>query len=86
MDENQATHYETRVRRNPPLPGLIYKNYVTGAGVNDLLIDEKRDNDIDEDGDWDPMFDDLGQDGLGPDDDNYPGPDTGEGDGIANTG
>ncbi|MCW8803178.1 MAG: hypothetical protein OQK57_02180 [Ignavibacteriaceae bacterium] len=86
VDENQATHYETRIRRQPPLPGLSYKNYVTGAGVNDLLIDEKRDNDIDEDGDWDPMFDDLGQDGLGPDDDNYPGPDAGEGDGLPTQG
>jgi len=86
VDENQATHYETRIRRSPPLPGLSYKNYRTGAGVNDLLIDEKRDNDIDEDGDWDPLFDDLGQDGLGPEDDDYPGPDLGEGDGIPTQG
>lgn len=84
VDENQATHYETRVRRG--LTGLSYKNFVTGAGVNDLLIDERRDNDIDEDGDWDPGFDDLGEDGLGPEDDNYPGPDFGEGDGIPTQG
>ncbi len=71
---------------DPSFAGLSYINFVTGAGVNDLLIDEKRDNDIDEDGDWDPLFDDLGQDGLGPDDDGYPGPDAGEGDGITYTG
>lgn len=84
VDENQATHYETRVRKG--LTGLSYKNFVTGAGVNDLLIDERRDNDIDEDGDWDPLFDDLGEDGLGPEDDNYPGPDEGEGDGMLTQG
>jgi len=86
VDENQATHYETRIRRDPPLLGISYKNYVTGEGVNDLLIDERRDNDIDEDEDWDPEFDDVGQDGLGPDDTGYPGPDLGEGDGIPTQG
>ncbi len=42
IDENQAVHYETRQRRGFPI--LKYKNFVTGAGVNDPLIDEKRDN------------------------------------------
>ena len=84
VDENQATHYETRVARG--LTGLAYKNFRTGAGVNDLLIDERRDNDIDEDEDWDPQFDDLGEDGLGPEDTGYPGPDIGEGDGIPTQG
>lgn len=89
VDENEATHYQTRVNRPPPLPPLeasSYKNYITGQGVNDLLIDERRDNDIDEDGDWDPGFDDVGQDGLGPEDRGYPGPDLGEGDGIPTQG
>ncbi len=86
VDENEATHYLTRINRNPPLEGLRYKNYVTGEGVNDLMIDERRDNNIDEDGDWDPQSDDVGQDGLGPEDDNYPGPDLGEGDGIPTQG
>ena len=84
VDENRATHYETRVSRG--LTGLSYVNYRTGEGLNDLLIDERRDNDIDEDGDWDPLFDDVGKDGLGPDDDGYPGPDEGEGDGIPTQG
>ena len=86
VDENQATHFETRVRREPPLPGVSYINYITGEGINDLLIGERRDNDIDEDEDWDPEFDDVGQDGLGPDDRGYPGPDLGEGDGIPTQG
>jgi len=96
IDENQAVHYETRQRRGFPI--LKYKNYITGAGVNDPLIDEKRDNDAgtlitswvkgidgnpvlkthwsgDEDGDWDPLYDDVGSDGVGPNDDGYFGPD-----------
>lgn len=89
IDENEAIHYETRVNRRPPqqpLPAIKYKNYVTNAGINDLLIDEKRDNDIDEDGDWDLLFDDVGTDGLGPDDDDYPGPDLGENNGVPDQG
>ncbi len=35
----------------------------------------------DEDGDWDPVYDDIGIDGIGPESPNYPGPDYGEGDG-----
>lgn len=109
IDENQAIHYETRIVKVPPLPALKYKNYRTGAGVNDLLIDEKRDNDAgslvsgwvpgpnntpilktfwsgDEDGDWDASIDDVGIDGKGPDDNDYPGIDFGEGNGIPNQG
>lgn len=96
IDENQAVHYETRQRRG--FATLAYKNYITGAGLNDPLIDEKRDNDAgqiitswvknpdgsvqlkshwsgDEDGDWDPAYDDVGADGVGPNDDGYMGPD-----------
>lgn len=55
--------------------GLKYKDYFTGAGLNDSMIDEARDDGIDNDGDWDPLSDDLGFDGQ-------PGTgDTGEGDG-----
>ena len=36
----------------------------------------------DEDGDWDPEKHDVGIDGIGPESDNYPGPDYGEGDGV----
>lgn len=84
IDENESLHIQTRLVNNQE--PLKYVNYFTGAGLNDPLIDERRDNDIDEDGDWDVTSDDLGQDGLGPDDDNYPGPDAGEGDGIPTQG
>ncbi len=40
----------------------------------------------DEDGDWDPTKDDIGIDGIGPDSENYPGPDYGEGDGVPSQG
>ena len=40
----------------------------------------------DEDGDWNPETDDVGQDGVGPLNDNYSGPDEGEGDGIPTDG
>ena len=84
IDENEAIHYYTRFLKG--LPGLKYKNYRTGAGVNDLLIDERRDNNIDEDQDWTAEFDDVGIDGLGPGDNNYPGPDFGEGNGVPDQG
>ncbi len=66
---------------------------------NDLdgLVDERRDNNIDDDHDWipfsdlnhngkwdpgEPLNDDVGRDGVGPTDPQYTGPDEGEGDGI----
>jgi len=69
----------------------------------DGMIDERRDNGIDDDGDWvgysdlngngkwdpeenEPLNNDVGQDGLGPHDPNYPGPDIGEGDGLPTDG
>jgi len=84
IDENESVHHRTRILRDD-LP-VSYVNYLTGAGLFDPLIDEKRDNDVDEDGDWDPIFDDLGEDGLGSEDDGYPGPDIGEGDGVPTQG
>lgn len=84
IDENQAIAYTARVING--LPGLSYINFRTGAGLNDLLIDERRDNNIDEDGDWTAEFDDVGIDGLGPGDNGYPGPDFGEGNGIPDQG
>ncbi|MEL6611253.1 MAG: hypothetical protein AAFQ53_04095, partial [Bacteroidota bacterium] len=61
------------------LPALKYKNYVgfardiegrsptqadsTTHGLRNLLIDEARDNGIDEDQDWNPATDDVGADG-----------------------
>ncbi|RMG61012.1 MAG: hypothetical protein D6715_14425 [Calditrichaeota bacterium] len=64
---------------------------------NDGMIDERRDDGIDNNGDWrpfsdlngngvwdpprEPLNDDLGKDGVGPFDRQYNGPDEGEGDG-----
>jgi hypothetical protein len=96
IDENQAIDLEARQLKS--LPGLKHKNYITGAGLNDPLIDERRDNDAgqlitswvkspdgtpklvthwsgDEDGDWDAQYDDVGSDGVGPNDEGYIGPD-----------
>ncbi len=69
----------------------------------DGMIDERRDDGIDNDGDWvaysdlngngqwdadenEPLNNDVGQDGVGPFDLQYNGPDTGEGDGIPTDG
>lgn len=40
----------------------------------------------DEDGDWDPVKNDIGIDGIPPESPNYPGPDYGEGDGYPSQG
>ena len=86
IDENESIHFRTRILKVPTLIPLKYKNFITGAGVNDLLIDERRDDAIDEDGDWNPSVDDVGIDGKGPDDNDYPGPDFGEGNGFPDQG
>ncbi|MEW6703041.1 MAG: hypothetical protein AB1298_10045 [Bacteroidota bacterium] len=55
-------------------------NYFTGDGLQNKLIDERRDDGIDNDGDWDHQFDDVGLDGK-------PGTgDFGEGDGLPTPG
>jgi len=43
--------------------GQKCKNYLTGAGLNNLMIDEARDDGIDNDGDWEEK-DDVGYDGT----------------------
>ncbi|MFH1197868.1 MAG: hypothetical protein V1720_19360 [bacterium] len=67
------------------------------------MVDERRDDGIDNDGDWvgymdlnsngewdadenEPLNNDVGQDGVGPFDGQYNGPDIGEGDGIPTDG
>ena len=55
-------------------------DYTTGLGSNDPLLDEARDDGIDNDGDWDPLIDDLGADGVA-----LTG-DAGEGDGFPTNG
>lgn len=81
IDENYYLHYY-QIRKDRTGKVLIdrfnpvrHKDFVTGLGLNDPLIDERRDDGIDNDGDWNPEFDDVGADGI-------PGTnDPGEGDG-----
>lgn len=70
IDENPELHYK-QVRRTPlgivlfeKLNPLKYKNYFTNSGLSNLLIDEARDDGIDNDGDWNLQFDDVGADGV----------------------
>ncbi|NQU68860.1 MAG: hypothetical protein HQ510_13030, partial [Candidatus Marinimicrobia bacterium] len=70
VDENYYLHYrQRRVDQN----GVIlfdvinpraHIDYLTGIGLTNELIDEKRDDGIDNDGDWDPEYDDVGSDGI----------------------
>ncbi|OGC02981.1 hypothetical protein A2V82_02665, partial [candidate division KSB1 bacterium RBG_16_48_16] len=60
--------------------GSKYIDYFTGDGLNNPLIDERRDDGIDNDGDWDPQKDDTGADGV-----EFSG-DRGEGDGLPTDG
>ncbi|MBN1482021.1 hypothetical protein EH223_06850 [candidate division KSB1 bacterium] len=60
--------------------GLKAINYLTGDGLQNILIDERRDDNIDNDGDWNMVTDDVGLDGV---------PrtgDPGEGDGVPTSG
>jgi len=57
-------------------------DYFSGSVANNPLIDERRDDGIDNNGDWNPEFDDTGADGLLPGHPDYPGPDKGENDGV----
>jgi hypothetical protein len=86
IDENYLVHYR-QLKRTPQGQVLIdilapvqYKNYITGQGTADWMIDEGRDDLIDNDRDWNPEFDDVGADGK-------PGTgDYGEGDGMPTPG
>jgi hypothetical protein len=92
IDETYDLHYE-QIRvddRNRILFRILrpvkYANYFTGAGVNDPMIDERRDDAIDNDGDWDPRIDD--RDGTGspsPNEPNFDATDPKESDQIGLT-
>jgi hypothetical protein len=95
LDENKGLHYRQFKRNNnPPFEVLLdilrpvrYIDYVNGLGTSPLsMIDERRDDLIDNDQDWNIDFDDVGRDGIGPTAVNYPGPDFGEGDGVPTSG
>ena len=90
IDENYQVHYRQYKKSVavPPAQGVVlidtlapvqYRDYLAGGNGNPL-IDESRDDGIDNDGDWNPEFDDNGADGK-------PGTnDFGEGDGIPTAG
>ena len=60
--------------------GLKYIDYFSGIGTTNPLIDESREDGIDNDGDWNIATDDVGIDGM-------PGSgDLGEGDGLPTSG
>lgn len=66
---------------------IDYFNSDPGSnGMNNPMLDERRDDGIDNDNDWDPLTDDTGSDGLAPGVRGYPGPDFGEGDGKPSSG
>ncbi|MFA4839742.1 MAG: hypothetical protein WC703_09730, partial [Candidatus Neomarinimicrobiota bacterium] len=69
IDENANVHQ-----------GLKYRDFLARTGFDNLLIDESREDGIDNDGDWDPDLHDLGADGVGGTGD------SGEGDGVPNSG
>ncbi len=86
IDENVQLHFR-QIRRDQDGNVLIdirspkkYVDYVNSDGINNSLIDERRDDGIDNDNDWDSDFDDVGADGQ---------PDTGdagENDGVPTAG
>jgi hypothetical protein len=70
VDENYFLHYNQR-RIEPDGTVLFdtinpraYIDYITGYGILNTLIDERRDDGIDNDGDWNAEYDDLGADGI----------------------
>lgn len=60
--------------------GLKYIDYFTGDGSANSMIDERRDDGIDNNNDWNPLTDDVGLDGLAGTGDE------GEGDGFPSSG
>lgn len=88
IDENYQLHYRQFKRTPPPTQTVLidtlapvqYKNFISGVGITEKMIDEARDDGIDNDNDWDINFDDVGADGKAGTGD------PGEGDGIPTLG
>ena len=87
IDENYLLHY--RQRRSDPETGEIlidrlrplrHVDYINGIGLNDNMLDERRDDGIDNNEDWNIKLDDVGLDGVGE------SGDFGEGDGLPTSG
>jgi len=83
IDENNGTEVEIApnvFQESYVYDELKYKDWINNNGLNNPLIDERRDDGIDNDGDWSSLQDDVGLDGL-----ENTG-DTGEGDGMPTSG
>lgn len=80
IDERFVDPSDPRIDSRLDHVGKAYRDYITGEGLDDPLIDEARDDGIDNDGDWNADTDDVGFDGQ-------PGTgDQGEGDGVPSLG
>ena len=86
IDENYQVHYR-QLKKSPAGVTLLdtinatqYKDYINGVGLTDRMIDERRDNGIDDNLNWNRKTDDVGQDGKAGTHD------LGEGDGIPTAG
>ncbi len=73
IDENYYIHYR-QVKTTATIPPVVlfdilrplrHADYLTGSGTNPLsMIDERRDDLIDNNNDWVQEFDDVGRDGI----------------------
>jgi len=69
IDENYVLHYH-QIRKDQTgkilidiLNPIAYKDYINQIGLDDPLIDESKFDGIDNDNDWNPIYDDVGADG-----------------------
>ncbi len=86
IDENFQVHYRQFKEDNQgivlidTLNPVQYLDFLSNINADDVMIDEKRNDGIDNDGDWNAEFDDVGADGK-------PGTnDAGENDGVPTPG
>jgi len=69
IDENYQLHYRQYKETTEgivlidTLNPVQYVDYFTGQGSSDKMLDESRNDGIDNDGDWDVTIDDVGADG-----------------------
>lgn len=86
IDENYQLHFR---QYKVTVDGVVlvdtlnpvqHRDYINNLGMDDFMIDESRDDGIDNDGDWDVLTDDVGADGK-PNTNDF-----GEGDGIPTDG
>jgi hypothetical protein len=93
IDENRGAEDESGVFQYLYIDNGIGYKYIDytdsdpfSNGMSNPLLDERRNDGVDNDGDWDPNSDDTGSDGLLPGNPAYPGPDYGEMDGVPTAG